>query len=58
MPVSAHECAASATMDADPVTAAATDLAIASSALAVSATSTVSSEAFSLGSSGRVGESM
>ena len=44
MPVSDHECAASATIEADPVTDAATDLATASDALAVSATSTVKSE--------------
>ena len=41
MPVSAHECAASATSDADPVTTAATDLATAISMLAPKATSTV-----------------
>ena len=41
LPVSAHECAASATSDADPVTVAATDFATATSALAPNATSTV-----------------
>lgn len=41
MPVSAHECAASATIDADPVMAAATDLATAISRLAVKAMITV-----------------
>src|SRR3954452_15301479 len=43
-PVSAQECAASATMDADPVSAAAIDFARASSPLATSATSTVNSD--------------
>jgi hypothetical protein len=41
LPVSAHECAASATSDADPVTVAATDFATATSTLAPKATSTV-----------------
>ena len=42
LPVSAHECAASATIAAEPVRKAATVLAVASSALATSATTTVS----------------
>src|ERR1700748_3705687 len=41
LPESAHECAASATSDADPVTAAAADFATAISTLAPKATSTV-----------------
>lgn len=41
MPESAHECAASATSDADPVTTAAADFATATSTLAPKATSTV-----------------
>ncbi len=41
LPVSAHECAASATNDADPVTTAATDFATAISTLAPKATRTV-----------------
>ncbi len=41
MPESAHECAASATSDADPVNAAAADFATATRMLAVKATSTV-----------------
>jgi len=41
LPVSAQECAASATMDADPVSTEATDLATAMSPLATRATSTV-----------------
>jgi len=41
LPVSAQECAASATMDAEPVSAAAQDLAIATSRLALNAISTV-----------------
>ena len=44
MPVSDQECAASATIAADPVTTAATDFATASSPLATSATTTVSSD--------------
>jgi len=40
--VSAHECAASAVMDADPVSAAATDLAAATRAFAAKAMTTVS----------------
>jgi len=42
LPVSAQECAASATMDADPVSIAATDLATAIRRFAPNATSTVS----------------
>jgi hypothetical protein len=42
--VSDHECAASATIAADPVTPAAADFATASSALAVRATTTVKSD--------------
>ena len=42
MPVSAHECAASASIDADPVIAAATDLATAIRRFAPNATTTVS----------------
>ena len=38
MPASAHECTASATIDADPVITAATDFATATSAFATSAT--------------------
>ena len=41
MPESAHECAASATSDADPVTTAAADFAAATRTLAPKATSTV-----------------
>jgi hypothetical protein len=41
LPVSAHECAASARIDADPVINAATDFAIATSRFAANATSTV-----------------
>ena len=41
MPESAHECAASATSDADPVTTAAADFATATRTLAPKATSTV-----------------
>ena len=41
MPESAHECAASATSDADPVTTAAADFATAIRTLAPRATSTV-----------------
>jgi hypothetical protein len=41
LPVSAHECAASATSDADPVSTAAADFATAISRLAVKATRTV-----------------
>src|SRR6185369_14497209 len=41
LPASAHECAASATIDADPVTTAAADFAIAMRMLAAKATSTV-----------------
>ena len=41
LPASAHECAASASSDADPVTAAAADFATAISMLAPKATSTV-----------------
>ncbi len=41
MPVSAQECAASATIDADPLSSAAADLASAMSPLATSATTTV-----------------
>ena len=41
MPASAQECAASASIDADPVSAAATDFATAMSMLAPNATRTV-----------------
>jgi hypothetical protein len=41
LPESAHECAASATSDADPVSAAAADFATAIRTLALRATSTV-----------------
>lgn len=41
LPVSAHECAASATIEAEPVSAAATDLATAMRALAARAMMTV-----------------
>ena len=44
LPVSAHECAASASIDAAPVTTAATDLASAMSRFAPSATITVVSD--------------
>ena len=63
MPVSAHECAASATIDAAPVSAAAIVFAIAMSRFAPSATSTVSIDAGAASSaaatalSGRVGMS-
>jgi hypothetical protein len=41
LPLSAHECAASASIEADPVSAAATDLATATSTFIRNATSTV-----------------
>ena len=47
LPVSAQECAASATIDADPLNAAATDLAIAMSMFAAKASNTVKTLSFS-----------